>query len=70
LFKATFGLSAHRYVTHVRLAHAEHLMRSTALPLTEIALATGMCDQSHFCHVFRKKFGESPSSWRRSQAAA
>lgn len=67
-FKVTFNMSAHRYIMEQRMARAAELMRTTTMTLTEIALDTGMCDQSHLSNLFRRHFGDSPSRWRRAQA--
>jgi transcriptional regulator GlxA family with amidase domain len=68
-FKTSYGVSAHKYITEQRLLHATTMMRTTDLPLSEIALASGLCDQSHLCTLFRRHFGEAPSRWRRQHAA-
>jgi AraC family transcriptional regulator len=67
-FKTSFGQPAHKYITEQRLLHASAMMRTTDLPLSEIALASGLCDQSHLCTLFRRHFGEAPSRWRRQHA--
>jgi AraC family transcriptional regulator len=64
-FKKTFGDAPHTYLTKRRLERACHLMVTTSEPLTCIALSAGFCDQSHFCRVFQRAFGKSPSNWRR-----
>lgn len=69
-FKAHFGKSTHRFIMDLRLRRAVDMMRTTDLPLIEIALASGMCDQSHLCNLFRRHYGESPNRWRRAQPAA
>ena len=45
-------------------------MLTTDEPLSQIALACGLCDQSHFTRVFRRIVGESPNAWRRRVIAA
>ncbi|MDP5309049.1 helix-turn-helix domain-containing protein [Paracoccus spongiarum] len=37
----------------VRLAVARHLLASTDQSVTRIEAASGFCDASHFCTVFR-----------------
>ncbi len=48
-----------------RLARAKDLLRTTSLPCEEIASACGICDASSLAHLFRRKFGATPSSFRR-----
>jgi len=64
-FKKSFGDAPHAYLTKRRLERACHLMVTTSESLTCIALSAGFSDQSHFCRVFQRVFGRSPSSWRR-----
>jgi AraC family transcriptional regulator len=35
------------------------------MSLTEIALACGFADQSHFTKAFTRRIGISPGAWRR-----
>lgn len=65
-FKTTFGESPHARVMRIRLKHAQSLLRTTDLPLSEVSLACGLSDQSHLCRLFRRVFGTTPSAWRRA----
>lgn len=65
LFKVTFGKSVCHYIRHQRIARAQQLMLSSREPLSQIALACGFADQSHYCRVFRDIVGLSPNAWRR-----
>ena len=64
-FKETFGDTPHAYLIQLRLKMAQEMMLATAEPLSQIALASGFADQSHFAKQFRRVVGESPSRWRR-----
>jgi AraC family transcriptional regulator len=68
-FKETFRDTPHEYIIRLRLAHAERMMRATAEPLTQVALACGFADQAHFCKLFRRATGETPGAWRRRNRA-
>ena len=68
-FKVSAGISPFQYITRRRVELACTLMRTTREPLAQIAVACGLCDQSHFCRVFRRITGMSPSDWRRSTRA-
>lgn len=68
-FAASFRCAPHAYVQRRRLERAKHLMRTTEEPLAEIAVLCGLADQSHLCRLFRRQLGETPSAWRRRQAA-
>jgi AraC-like DNA-binding protein len=66
-FKQSVGTSPHAYVVQRRLERAEHLLAETDLSLCQVALDSGFSDQSHFSSCFRKNFGETPRSFRRSR---
>jgi AraC-like DNA-binding protein len=65
-FTRSFGVAPFAYVAGRRLAHAQELMLKTDDPLSQIALACGLCDQSHLTRLFRRHVGTSPNLWRRS----
>ena len=65
LFQGKLGVSPMRYYRDLRLEVAERLMANSPMPLTEIALATGFANSSHFSTGYRQKFGRAPSQDRR-----
>ncbi|HEU4959522.1 MAG TPA: AraC family transcriptional regulator [Sphingomonas sp.] len=66
-FTATFGLSLHRYVQLARLKRASHrLALKDAQSVTEIAMDAGYDAPDAFARAFRQRFGQSPSSFRKS----
>ena len=65
-FTRSFGVAPFAYVAGRRLARAQELMLTTDDPLSQIALACGLCDQSHLTRLFRRHVGTSPNAWRRS----
>jgi len=66
-FMATFGLSLHSYVQLVRLKRASHrLAEKDAQSVTEIAMEAGYDAPDAFARAFRRRFGQSPSSFRKS----
>lgn len=66
-FMATFGLSLHRYVQLARLKRASHrLATKDAQSVTEIAMDAGYDAPDAFARAFRQRFGQSPSSFRKS----
>jgi AraC family transcriptional regulator len=69
-FKRSFGEAPFAFIARRRMLHAQELMLTTGEPLCQIALACGLCDQSHFTRVFRRIVGESPNGWRRRVTAA
>jgi AraC family transcriptional regulator len=66
-FMATFGLSVHRYVQLARLKRASHrLAHEGRQSVTEIAMEAGYDAPDAFARAFRQRFGQSPSSFRKS----
>jgi AraC family transcriptional regulator len=64
-FKATFGVSCHRWLTERRIEHAQELLVNTAIPLVDIANLAGFGDQPALTRTFRRVVGITPARWRR-----
>ncbi|MBA3716569.1 MAG: helix-turn-helix transcriptional regulator [Pyrinomonadaceae bacterium] len=54
----------HEYVVERRIARAKLLLRTTTLPVTEIALRIGCANQQHFSTLFRRATGTTPTAYR------
>src|SRR6201991_4653120 len=66
-FTATFGLSVHRYVQLARMKRASHqLAYMDTQSVTDIAMDAGYDAPDAFTRAFRQRFGQSPSSFRKS----
>lgn len=66
-FTATFGLSVHRYIQLSRMKRASHrLAYRDAQSITNIAMNAGYDAPDAFARAFRKRFGQSPSSFRKA----
>lgn len=48
------------------IAAREVITSSPALSMAEISYRFGFCDQAQFSRLFRAKFGQAPTDWRRS----
>ncbi len=68
-FKQSFGEPLHAHLRRRRVERAKELMLTTDLPLGQIALDCGFCDQGHFCRVFRRLTGVAPNQWRNQRPA-
>ncbi len=63
-FKRRHLSSPAHYIRNVRIMKAKHLLRSTELPVSQIAFAVGFDDPLYFSRVFSKLIGKSPTKYR------
>ena len=65
IFEAQFGVSPLQYLQTRRLLTAKQLLADTALPVTQVALASGFGSLRRFNATFLQHYGLSPSKLRR-----
>jgi AraC-like DNA-binding protein len=65
LFQSHLGTSPMRYLTQMRVRHAQGLLSRSQLTIKEIAYLVGFSDQLYFSRVFRQEFGMAPRDFRR-----
>lgn len=66
-FTATFGLSVNRYIQLARMKRASYrLAYRDAQSVTDIAMDAGYDAPDAFARAFRQRFGQSPSSFRKT----
>lgn len=61
-FKKIVGLTPHRFQMQNRIRKAQHLLEKNNC-ITEVALATGFCDQSHFIKWFKHIVRLTPTKY-------
>ena len=64
VFRDAVGSTPSRFLTAVRLERAKALLRTTARPVTAIALEVGFSEQSALTRAFRRQVGVSPVGFR------
>ncbi|MGN6711080.1 AraC family transcriptional regulator [Anaerocolumna jejuensis] len=64
-FKNTTGSSFIRYLNDYRLNIAQEQLLTTSCSILDIAVNTGFNNLSYFNRMFKNKFQESPSSYRK-----
>lgn len=69
-FRATTGVSPHRFVTASRLDTAQMCLQRNSDSVLRIALDCGFKDASHFSRVFKRFFGCTPQVFRREERSA
>jgi len=63
-FKERFGVGPVAYATELRLKDAAFYLRSTSLPVQEVAAMAGHGDAFNFSKLFKRHYGVSPSQFR------
>ena len=64
-FKRDTGLSIREAITDFRIKKAQSLLRETSVPVADVAKNSGFGDRLYFSKFFKKKFGMSPSEYRK-----
>jgi AraC family transcriptional regulator len=64
-FKREMGTTPYHYVLLARIARARHLLRTTGLPIADIAAGCGFSHQEHLTRIFRREQGTTPAAYRR-----
>ncbi|MGN8969980.1 AraC family transcriptional regulator [Intestinimonas sp. HCP28S3_D6] len=65
IFKQETGRSYVQYLTDVRMEHAVELLRTTDDKTYMVAEKVGYDEPNYFSYVFKKRFGVSPSQFRK-----
>lgn len=66
---AELGSSFAQEVLGQRLNAAAQALRHSSASITDVAMASGFGDLSHFGRMFRRHFGNTPREWRRQAPA-
>ncbi len=64
LFKAKTGWGFNEYLNKIRIEQAKVSLKTTTLPITEIAFSCGFNDSNYFSKSFKKFEGVSPLNYR------
>ena len=64
-FKANTGMTLTDYINKVRLENSKVLIRTSALPISVVALNVGYTDANYFVKLFKKQFGMTPTEYRK-----
>ena len=65
VFKEITGASPVEYKNKIRMEHAIEFLQDGETPIGEIAEQVGFSSAAYFCDAFKKKYGVSPSSYRK-----
>ena len=64
LFHEIVGVSFREHLCRIRVEESKRLLLSSDYSLTEIAIAVGFADQSHYCKTFKLLIGLTPGQYR------
>ena len=67
LIKRTLGKSLHATIMEAKLQLACRWLAGTDESIDDIAHQTGFCSRAHFCTLFKKKLGVSPTEYRKNR---
>jgi len=70
LFRERFGFSIRSMQTQLRLGKAEELLVRSNLRISQIAIQSGFHNVGLFNLIFKRRFGMTPSEWRRQGVEA
>jgi AraC family transcriptional regulator len=62
-FKQAIGISPYQYLVQQRVERAKRLLQVSQLSLTEIAIACGFANQSHFTTCFKRQIKITPRTF-------
>jgi len=63
-FSCEVGVTLSEYLCALRIAHAKRLLKSTELPIPDIAQQSGFTNAKYFRELFKKQTGISPQQYR------
>ncbi len=69
-FERVFGVTPHQYRIQARLDRAKHLLAAGHLSVTDACLEVGFSSLGSFSTLFTRRFGETPSAFRRRVQAS
>lgn len=64
VFRRITGKTIHAAVMDARISLACRLLNQSDMPISDIAEASGFCSRTHFCTVFKRVTGSTPSAYR------
>lgn len=69
LFQDFMKITPARYYLDLRLQRAKLLLEQTAMPVLQIAVATGFTSAAHFAKSYKSAFGRTPREARRTKTS-
>ncbi len=67
-FISVYKITPGHWLQEQKLNHAYHLLVNTDKPINDISFECGFENNTHFSHLFKKRFGLSPLKYRKENA--
>ncbi len=64
LFSKGTGFKIIQYLNTIRIIEARRLLRETEIKVNDVAKNIGFANHGHFCRVFKKEVGRTPTQFR------
>jgi len=64
IFKTFTSFSPHQFLLNVRLQHAATILRTTSMPVADVAFSSGFNSIEYFTSAFRQKYKCPPTKFR------
>ena len=65
-FRQATGMGVHEYLSFLRLQQAAVDLAETTDSITDVALRCGFSDSNYFKDCFKRRYGVSPRTYRKS----
>ena len=65
IFRNELKMGISKYILHRRMHRAKKLLKTTSLPIPEIAHSVGFADYNYFSRTYKKTYGKSPMYYRK-----
>ncbi|WP_187294776.1 helix-turn-helix transcriptional regulator [Chitinophaga pinensis] len=69
-FKQVMGSAPQKFIEDTRMQEAARLLRTTDIPIADVAYKVGYADQGYFTKVFKRVFGVTPRKYRQDNSDA
>lgn len=67
-FRMVYGTSPGKWLIQRRLEHASLLLQTSSKNIVEITFESGFENSTHFSRLFKLKFGQTPTEYRKQQS--
>ncbi len=65
IFRNELKMGISKYILHRRMHKAKKLLKTTNLPISQIAHSVGFSDYNYFSRIYKKTYGKSPKYYRK-----